>query len=89
MHCCPADFHSELPELEAAELELLELGATELELPELKATELELPELELLELATRPEPASPPVAAKGGRGEAKTDAGGEIAGEWRSVGVED
>ena len=77
----------ELPELEAAELELLELGATELELPELKATELELPELELLELATRPEPASPPVAAKGGRGEAKTDAGAG-ARERRGEGAE-
>ena len=77
----------ELPELEAAELELLELGATELELPELKATELELPELELLELATRPEPASPPVAAKGGQSEAKTDAGAG-ARERRGEGAE-
>ena len=45
--------------------ELIERG-----LPELEAAELGLPEL-----ATRPEPASPPVAAKGGRGEAKTGAG--------------
>ena len=42
----------------------------ERDLPELEAAELGLPEL-----ATRPEPASPPVAAKGGRGEAKTGAG--------------
>ena len=57
--------------------ELIERG-----LPELEAAELGLPEL-----ATRPEPASPPVAAKGGRGEAKTDAGAG-ARERRGEGAE-
>ena len=57
--------------------ELIERG-----LPELEAAELGLPEL-----ATRPEPASPPVAAKGGRGEAKTGAGAK-ARERRGEGAE-